>query len=108
MTVSIDSLYPVSLGSVAYVKTTEEPVFVLAVDGDNLATIRRAVQTHDGIKYIVEGLGLDEVESERAKFMRQLEFTEFTLEQRDSFTERRRNKANEPQQAELFGGTLPN
>lgn len=111
MIVSIDVLYPVTLGSVAFMKTTEEPVFVLEIDSPtNLVTVRRAQQTDGGVKHIVEAFSLFEVESERAKFMRQLEFTEFTLEQRDAFTERRRNASMErPSITDKgFGELLPN
>lgn len=113
MTVSIDALYPVVTDSVAFMKITEEPVFVMgieSIEGNRVVTVRRACQTDSGIKYVVEGFGLEEIESERAKFMRQLEYTEFTLEQRDAFTERRRNASmDRPSISDKgFGEMLPN
>lgn len=106
-TETFETLYPVTVGQVAYLKTTEEPVFVLEHNSNNVLTVKRPINEEGKVSHIVEGFSLGELESEKARFMRQLEFTKFSLEQRDLFTKSRQEASRDSDQTELFGG-LPN
>lgn len=110
-TETFDTLYPVEINKVAYVKTTEEPVFVQSINGFETVVVR-PVNKDGYVMHQQEGFSLGELESEKAKFVRQMEFTKFTLEQRDLFTKARqaasRDLDEEPLQAKLDFGGMPN
>lgn len=97
-TETFETLYPVTVGEVAYVKTTEEPTFVLSIEVKGPlteVTVRRPVSKDGFVSHLTEGFSLGELESEKAKFMRQLTFTKFSLEQRDLFTRSRQDASKD-------------
>jgi hypothetical protein len=56
---------------VAYLKTTQEPVFVLEIVGE-VVTVRRPVQSRDGIGHVVNTFALDELESQKESATRRV------------------------------------
>ena len=52
----------IKAGEIVFIKTTEEPVYVLAVD-ETSAAVRRPIQTQNGIKHVEETWALSELET---------------------------------------------
>lgn len=84
----VNKLYPVAVGNVAYLKTSEEPVFVINIH-DSSAEIRRPIQGKDGVRHVDEHVLLAELESREQKLINEMAFQKFTLEQRDALTNAR-------------------
>src|ERR1035441_6432787 len=76
--------YPVKVNEVAYVRYSEEPVFVTAIVGDK-ATVRRAITGAGGTQYDGDEFFLDELISEKARVIANLEMTKFQAEKRDIY-----------------------
>ena len=60
---------PIKAGEVAFVKTTEEPVFILKTWahpelGQDYADVRRPVAGQDGIRHVEDTFRVEELESE--------------------------------------------
>lgn len=62
----------VKVGDVAYLRTTDEPSYVLEVNGDNVK-VRRPIMTNDGIKHLVEDYVMGELETTEEAHVRKLE-----------------------------------
>jgi hypothetical protein len=61
----------IKLHEVAYLKTTMEPVYVMAFhEPSEMVSVRRPVQGRDGIQHQVEDFSLDELETEQEAFTR--------------------------------------
>ena len=59
---------PIKPRTIVYMKSTEEPCFILSIR-DNLAEVRRPIQSQDGIRYEVAEFFCDELQTaeERAR-----------------------------------------
>jgi hypothetical protein len=100
--------YPVIVNEVAFVKTTDEPVFVLSIDGEQVLA-RRTRATSEGAVYETEGFGLAELVSEKTRLVRELEFTTFSLAQRKKASDAYDASLMEvPKIAKAAGGSLLN
>lgn len=85
---------PVSVGTVAYVKTTKEPVFVLEYVGDpkvganeaySVVTVRRPTQTKYGVEHLSETFTAGELQTFEEKIADELKEQSYFLEQRRAF-----------------------
>ena len=81
--------YPIVVNKVAFVKTTDEPVFVMGLEG-NSAVVRRPINTeHGGVQHLVESFSVEELQTAEAKLEAEMEFTKHSLKVRDAYTEER-------------------
>lgn len=80
--------YPVSIHNIAYLKTSEEPVFVINITGP-LAEVRRPIQGADGVRHVDEKVLVEELETREQKVINEMEFSKFQLEQRDALANAR-------------------
>jgi hypothetical protein len=81
--------YPIEVNKVAFVKTTDEPVFVMGLDG-NMAVVRRPISTQEGgVKHLVESFSIEELHTAEGKLEAEMEFTKHSLKVRDNYTEER-------------------
>lgn len=84
--------YPIEINKVAFVKTTDEPVFVVAINGDT-AIVRRPINTEaTGVEHRIEQFAFDELQTAEAKLVSEMEFTKFSLKMRDAYTEERKQE----------------
>lgn len=83
--------YPLIAGEVAFVKATDEPVFIagIGVDGGvgpGEVLLRRAIQTNErGAHYVEETWPAVQLHSEKQRLIKELEFTKFNAETRDKY-----------------------
>jgi hypothetical protein len=81
----------IEVNKVAFVKTTEEPVFVLGmfVDqaGNEIANVRRPVNTKNGVQHISEAFLVTELQTAEDKLTAEMEFTKHSLKVRDAYAE---------------------
>jgi hypothetical protein len=59
----------INVNEVVSIKTTQEPVFVLAIS-NGLVTVRRPVMGNDGVKHLTEEFTLAELETEADRIER--------------------------------------
>jgi len=88
----------VEVGTVVFVKTSEEPVFVLAIDNQT-AVVRRPVQGDRGVTHVLDTFSLNELETREGKVEGEAAFQKFQLGVRDKFARERQAEAKEPQKA---------
>lgn len=75
--------YPVTKGEVAFVKTTDEAVFVLNVD-DELALVTRAVHTADtGVNYVEDSFPVNQLQTDKQRLLKEMDFIRFSADTRD-------------------------
>lgn len=55
---------PIKAGEVAFIKTTEEPVFVMEIVAEDEVTVRRPVAGQDGIRHELDLFSIAELETE--------------------------------------------
>lgn len=80
-------IYPLIEGEVAFVKATDEPVFVVTI-ADNDVLVRRATQSSvNGVNYSEEHFLPAELQTEKARVIREMEAVKFSTETRDRYTE---------------------
>lgn len=79
-------------GKVAYIKTTDEPVFVLNISQDGSVAVRRPVQGDKGVEHRIELFGYNELQSAEAKVTAEADFTKFTIELREKLMADRAKK----------------
>lgn len=80
-------MYPVTVGEVAYVKITDEPVFVVEIQPTDQYGETKVITRRKGDNgYCEEGFGLDELCSEKQRCIRELDFTLFALKQREKYS----------------------
>jgi hypothetical protein len=84
----------VEVGKVAFMKTSDEPVFVLEIDG-KVARVRRPVQTEDGVFHRTETFELRELHTKKAAIVAEMELNRFMLEQRDQLADERRKASKD-------------
>lgn len=106
--------YPFGVHEVAIVKTTGEPVYVLAFSDDTVI-VRRGVQREagGGFEYVEEGFKPGELLSEKDNLLRELEFQLFSVKEKEKANEdyMKYKQSLKPKAAEPFsplGGNLPN
>lgn len=83
----------IEVGKVVYVKTTEEPVFVMAID-NTIALVRRPLQSDRGVTHVIETFSLQELETKEDKTLSDAKFLKFQLEVRDR-TAKERQQASQ-------------
>lgn len=81
--------YPLIEGEVAFVKATDEAVFVVGLNsgpnGDVL--VRRAVQTSEkGINYEDDFFPANQLQTEKQRLIKEMEFIKFSSETRDRYS----------------------
>lgn len=82
--------YPLIEGEVAFVKATDEAVFVVNLNGGvkpGQVLVRRAVQTSDkGAQYVEEVFPVEELQTEKQRLIKEMEFIKFSSETRDRYS----------------------
>lgn len=70
--------------TVAYVKTTEEPVFVMAILPNAIALVRRPTSTDtNGVEHRIEFFGLSELQTAEQRIEGEIALSKFTMEARN-------------------------
>lgn len=78
-------------GTVAFVRTSKEPVFVLGIGDDtpemekSTVVVRRPIQTEQGVEHVKETFELRELQTFEDKIVEELEDQSYFLEQRKAF-----------------------
>ena len=83
----------IEVGKVVYVKTSEEPVFVLAIDNQT-AIVRRPISSKSGVSHVLDTFGLLELETRESKTEDDAAFTKFQLGVRDKLARERQKEAS--------------
>lgn len=84
-----------SINTVVFVKTTGEPVFLLDIDDEGTAFVRRPTQTDAGVVHLSEGFQAAELQTLKGKVAQELEEQSYFLDQRRAF-ERASNESKSP------------
>jgi hypothetical protein len=96
--------YSIQELKVAYVKTSDEPVFVLALQKDTngvlQAIVRRPTQTENGVVHTVDTFFAAELHSAQEKVVEEFEMQKFMLSERDRMT-KERQEANTKDNAQV-------
>jgi|SRR5882762_9726432 len=85
--------FEVKVGTVVVLKTSKEPVYVLDIvyegqaDGSTnpVATVRRPVQSEDGVRHDTEEYQLGELQTIKEKMVEELSDASYFLDQRKKF-----------------------
>jgi hypothetical protein len=92
--------YNVEIGKIAFVKTSDEPVFVMNIDTDKnnnqIATVRRPIQTENGVVHSVDQFFLNELQTAQEKILEEFAIQKFGIEERDRMTEARQQAKATP------------
>lgn len=79
--------YKIKEGEVAYVKITDEPVFVLQVT-DELIQVNRVMRTNGtAVEYGMDSFRPSELQSEKERLVKELDFTKFSLSMREKYSD---------------------
>lgn len=89
--------FEIEVGKIAFLKTSEEPVFVLKLGTDSesgapTAIVRRPIQSDNGVLHSTETFYSAELHSAEQKLMTEIDFQKFMLAQRDKMTRERQEK----------------
>lgn len=94
--------YNVEQGKIAFVKTSDEPVFVIGIEADKnnvaIAIVRRPIQTENGVVHSTDQFFLAELQTSEQKVMEEFNMQKFMLQERDRMTAERQ-EAKQPAKA---------
>lgn len=79
--------YKVKIGETAYVKITDEPVFIVDM-GTEYADVLRVVDTKGtAVVYGADIFRIDMLQSEKERLVKELDFTKFSLSMREKYSD---------------------
>lgn len=88
----------IELKKVAYVKTTDEPVFVLGMrkdanSGETIVTVRRPIQAETGVSHMIEEFFFDELQTKEDQMTKEMDTNKFMLKLRDALAKERQEQS---------------
>lgn len=84
----------IKAGSVAYLRTSDEPVYVMEIKED-AARVRRPINTTEGVKHIEDTFFLSELHTAKDRITEEAKLSAYNYEIRETEAARRQNKAHE-------------
>lgn len=98
--------YPIEINQTAFIKLSNEPVFVLSIQ-DGQANVRRAISGQTGVRYEQDLFPVVELISERDQLIRELEFTKFSLGVREAYSQEYEDKQKKDREKAKMTVTIP-
>lgn len=84
----------IEVGKVVYVRTSDEPVFVIAIDGAT-ALVRRPISAEAGVSHVLDSFGLNELQTKETKTIEDMAFTKFQFDTRDKLARERQEESKQ-------------